>query len=220
MVRWHTPGTEIYMKNYFLQLDELELDILKEVCNVGVGNASIAFSKIMNSKISLSVPSIKVIPIMKITELIGDSNTPIVAIYFKILGDSSGDLLMIFSKTSAISLIQVLLHRNITSITDLTEMEYSALRELGNIVTSAYLNALSNMLNLAIYPSVPGIVVDLAKTAFNKVLTELKRDAGPALILETFFEEQQSGVQGYFYLLLDEKSIAKILIAAKELSSP
>src|SRR4030042_2846306 len=100
MVRWHTPGTEIYMKNYFLQLDELELDILKEVCNVGVGNASIAFSKIMNSKISLSVPSIKVIPIMKITELIGDSNTPIVAIYFKILGDSSGDLLMIFSKTS------------------------------------------------------------------------------------------------------------------------
>jgi len=207
------------MKNNEFQLTELDLDILKEISNIGIGNASIALSKILDSKIDLTVPLVTIDNVLNVTEFIDKKNKYVAGVFFKILGDSTGDLIMVLPKDSAFLLIQLLLQKEISSIENLTEIDFSAIRELGNIITSAYLSALSNMLHLSLYPSVPGLAIDSSEHMMKQALKVLDREATTSLILESKFKEEKSGVNGHVFLLLDKESVHKIITAAKELFS-
>jgi len=207
------------MKSNFMDLDDLQLDILREVSNIGVGNASIALSKMMGSKIDLSIPTINILQLNKVIELVGEGDRHIAGIHFKILGDAHGNILMILPKISAFQLIGLLLKKEIEASTDLEEVDYSVLRETGNILTSAYLSAISKMLNISLFPSVPGLIIDTSKRVMQQIMTEMEHPEGVSAILETRFKEKNSSVHGRIFLALDKDSIAKIIEAARELPS-
>ena len=202
-----------------MNLNDLQKDILKEISNIGVGNASIALSKMLRAKIDLSVPLVQILPLDKIANLVSGENGIIACVYFGIEGDVKGNILVILTKRSALSLIELLLNKTIDSPTTLEELDRSALREMGNILTSAYLGTLSEMLGITLFPTVPGLVLNDATNVKTEITDVLATTNGESLLVETQFKEQVSSIHGRFFLVLDKESVHTILDAAKELAS-
>jgi len=93
---------------------------------------------------------------------------------------------------------------------DFTEMELSAMKEVGNIITGAYLNSLSMMTNLKIYPTPPELAVDMAGAILSVPAIEFGTVGDNILLIQSqFFDEVE--IDGYFILIPDLDSYAKIL---------
>ena len=93
---------------------------------------------------------------------------------------------------------------------EFSEMELSAMKEIGNIIAGSYLSALSTMTNLVITPSVPYIAVDMAAAILSVPAIQFGQFGDNALLIETEFGDDVM-MEGYFILLPDEDSYDKIL---------
>ncbi len=95
---------------------------------------------------------------------------------------------------------------------EFSEMEFSALKEVGNIITGAYLNSLSSLTNLVIYPSVPDLTVDMAGAILSVPAIQFGELGDKMLLIQTQFFDEMT-LDGYFILVPDLDSYGKILSA-------
>ena len=154
-----------------LSMDELTnqyYDVLKELGNIGAGNATTALAQMINCKVDMSVPQVKLLEFKDLGSLVGGEEQVMVGIYLQVEGDIEGSMMFILSKIAAAHLVNKLMcgmlgiDEKAAEEYQFGEMECSAIREVGNIITGAYLNALSGLTGLKIYPSVPQIGIDMA----------------------------------------------------------
>ena len=136
------------------------LDVLKELGNIGAGNAANALAELLQSKVDMSVPQVKLINFSEIGELIGGEEQVMAGMYLAIQKDITGSILFLVKEEVALHLVKKLMGDYAQDIRG--EMEQSALKEISNIITGAYLNALSTMTGLRIEPSVPDLSIDMA----------------------------------------------------------
>ena len=136
------------------------LDVLKELGNIGAGNAATALAELLQSKVDMSVPQVKLINFSEIGELIGGEEQVMAGMYLAIQKDITGSILFLVKEEVALHLVKKLMGDYAQDIRG--EMEQSALKEISNIITGAYLNALSTMTGLRIEPSVPDLSIDMA----------------------------------------------------------
>ncbi|MCU0621827.1 MAG: chemotaxis protein CheC, partial [Gemmatimonadales bacterium] len=141
-------------------LKALELDALREVANIGAGHAATALSQMTNRTIMIQVPEVNVRPLEDVPELLGAADRVIAAVLMHMMGDLTGRTLVIFPDDSARHLCDILFRRPGGSTQAFGEMEQSGLKEVGNILVSAYLTALSDFMGMMLVPSVPSLVVD------------------------------------------------------------
>ena len=142
-------------------LDGLKLDALREVANIGAGHAATALSQIMTDRrVMVSVPDVQLISFDAFQEIFGNPNTVIVAAWMRVLGDLPGRTALAMLPESAMLLCDFMLDREPGATTVLEELEHSTMAEAGNILGSAYLNALSDLLDMMLLPSVPTLVID------------------------------------------------------------
>ena len=134
-----------------------------------------------------------------------------VGIYLQMLGDARGNILIILPRESALKLLSRLLPREKSEGTLLTELEISALKEVGNILASAYLNALGALMRKTLIPSVPVLSFDMAGAVIDYVLIELGEVGDLALMVETEFFGEDEKISGQFFLLPDPESLKVIL---------
>ena len=194
-------------------LNETELDALREVSNIGMGHAATALSQMLGKTVNLRVPQVLVTDISKVPELLGGAEKMVVGIYLQILGSARGNILMIFPRENAIRILEKLLNRENSRGGLLSELEVSALKEVGNILASAYLNALGTMLKMTLIPSVPVLSFDMAGAVVDYVLVDLAEVGDESLMVETEFFEDDEQVKGHFFLLPDTPSLQIILEA-------
>lgn len=194
------------------ELTNTQIDMLAEISNIGAGHAATALSQLLNRKILLHVPSVKVIPIAQVPDVVGGPETLVVGLFFRIFGQAKGNILILFPKESALALIADLLNREPSGAGVLQEMETSALKEVGNILAASYLNAISQMLKMVLIPSVPGLAYDMAGAVLDYILIELSQEGETALLIETEFVSE-SRIKGHFFLLPDPESLRLILNA-------
>jgi chemotaxis protein CheC len=204
----------------FEQLNARQTDALKEISNIGMGHAATALSQLLGETMMLKVPRVTVTEFAAVPELIGGAEKPVVGIILRILGDACGSLLLIFPCDSASRLLSGLLGPG-SGEGEFSEMDISTLKEVGNIVASAYLSALGQMLNLSLIPSVPAMACDMAGAVIDQVLVELGGATDMALMLETQFHgggQNQNAVTGHCFVLPDPDSLRAIFQAMEELS--
>lgn len=192
-------------------MTEEQLDALREVSNIGMGHAATALSQLMGKTITMSVPRILVMDIAQVPEVFGGADRMVVGIYLQILGNARGNILMIFPRENAIRLLEQVLPRERAKGALLTELEVSALKEVGNILASAYLNALGGMLKMTLIPSVPVLSFDMAGAVVDYVLIELAEVGDTSLMIETEFSSDGEAASGHFFLLPDPPSLEVIL---------
>lgn len=186
-------------------------DVLKELGNIGAGNATTALAQMMQCKVDMSVPQVKLLEFKELGELMGGEEMIMAGIYLGIEGDITGSIMFLLEKTAARHLVSKLMGMAPEG-EDFSEMELSALKEVGNIITGAYLNSLSGLTNLVIYPSVPDLCVDMAGAILSVPAIEFGALGDKILLIQTqFFDEMV--LDGYFILIPDLASYGRILSA-------
>lgn len=190
-------------------IDDNYYDILRELGNIGAGNATTALSVMMNSRIDMSVPKVALLDFKNITELVGSEETILVGILFMLEGDINGMMMFLLNCSSARKLINVLMGTNATSY-DFSEMELSAINEVGNIISGAYISSLATLTNMSILTSVPSLNIDMAGALLSVPAIEFGKIGDKVLMIQTNFGESDY-VNGYFLLIPDMDSYDKIL---------
>lgn len=196
-----------------LNLSDMQLDAIREIGNIGAGNSATALSQLINKKIDMNVPKVSVVPLGEIPDLVGGPDRMVAGIFLRVYGKAPGSVLFLMTKESALYLSEKLVGVPKDSIDELTEMDQSAIMEIGNILTGAYLNALSYYTKLTLLPSIPSMAVDMAGAILNIIIAQLGEMGDHALVIETQFLSEDDGINGQFFLVPDPGSLQIILNA-------
>ena len=186
-------------------------DVLKELGNIGAGNATTALAQLLQCKVDMKVPQVKLLDFCEIGSTMGGEEQIMAGIYLLVEGDITGSIMFLLEKGSARHLVSKLMGMELTS-EDFGEMEQSALKEIGNIITGAYLNSLSTLTNLKIYPSVPDLTIDMAGAILSVPAIEFGTLGDKILLIQTQFTDDYD-LDGYFILVPDLESYGKIMKA-------
>ena len=194
-------------------INEIQIDVLKEIGNIGAGNATTALAKLINSKIDMKVPKVALVEFPYLAEIIGDEEQLMVAILVTLSQDIKGMMMFMMDKKSAYYLVgQLLAGSGIEVNEDFGEMEMSAVSEIGNIITGSYLTALSSLLNMNIDMSIPYVSIDMAGAILSVPAIEFGKIGDEVLLIQTNFGDNME-VNGYFLLIPELQSYEKILKA-------
>lgn len=190
------------------KINKDKLDVLKELANIGVGNALTSLSKMLNEeKVEMDVPVATLAFLQDVPELLGGAELPVAGIYIESHGDISLTILFVLSLESASNLISILLPG---SQGEFNEIGLSALIEVGNILTASYLNALSFMTNLKMLPYPPEIAVDMSGAIISTVMAEAHIVDDEVVLLKTSLKSKQSHISGHILILPDVGALKKI----------
>jgi chemotaxis protein CheC len=198
-------------------LKELQLDALKEVANIGAGHAATALSQLTERRIMISVPEITVARLEDVPETFGDPEAVVAAVMMHVLGDLTGRTLLLLPEENAHLLCDLLLRRTPGTTTSLGQIEESGLKEAGNILAGAYLNALSDFMGMMLLPSVPSLVVEMAGAVLTTAYLNFGQDRDYVFCVETDFNFSEAGrsLKGHFLLLPDLASLRAIFEAIR-----
>lgn len=191
-------------------LNSVQIDVLREIGNIGAGNAATALSKMIAKRIDMDVPKVNILEFKDVAELVGGPEAAVVGIYFKVTGDISGSIMFLMDKKSAKFLTNLLMSRE-TDNDYLDDMEISALQEVGNILAGSYLNSLSTLTKLNLIVSVPSLAVDMAGAILSVPVILFGQVGDKVMLIETDFIEGSEHVKGNFFLVPDEDSFAILL---------
>jgi chemotaxis protein CheC len=198
-------------------LKESQLDAMREVANIGAGHAATALSEMTNRKIMITVPQVYIRPLEEACDLIGPPGDVIAAVLMHMMGDLTGRAMVLFPERSAYTLCDFLFRRSLGATTALGAMEQSSLKEAGNILASAYMNALSDFMGMMLVPSVPSLVIDLSGAVLTTAQLNFGHNRDYAFCVETAFrlEGTKEMLGGHFLLLPDVSSLRSIFDAMR-----
>jgi len=202
----------------FLKLNNVQMDILKETSNIGMGHAATALSQMIGHPVKLRVPHVTITKISQVPEYLGGAEKMMVGITLQVLGDARGSILLLFPQESAHRLLCNLIGDQ-GKVLIMNEVAISALKEVGNILASAYLSALGSMLHKTLIPSVPLLAYDMAGAVVDYVLIDLSKSSDLAMLVETDFIGESSSdlaIKGHFFLIPDPSTLDMFLDAAGE----
>lgn len=192
------------------EINETYYDVLKEIGNVGAGNATTAVANMLNMRIDMRVPKVQVLTFQKLASVISDEDEAIVGIYLEVETDISGSMMFLVKMDSAHYLVDKLMGRTSDPKKEFDEMDLSALKEIGNIIAGSYLSALSALTHMTITPSIPYLAIDMAGAILSVPAIQFGEYGDYALMIETEFGDDVM-IEGYFILLPDPESYDKIL---------
>ena len=188
------------MSDDIASLSPVQMDALREIGNVGAGNSATALSQIINRRIDMDVPRVSIVPLEEVPELVGGPDTMVVGVFLRVYGKAPSNILFLLPRDSG-------------DTQKLDFMDESALMEIGNILSGAYLNALFNFTNISLLPSIPALAMDMAGAILSVVLVQLGQMGDHALVIETEFKTEDDGIKGHFFLVPDPGSLEIILQA-------
>jgi chemotaxis protein CheC len=191
----------------------MQLDILREIGNIGSGNAATALAQLLNAKIDMNVPQVNILPFAEVPDLVGGADLHVVGLFLIATGSAPASILFLLPVDKACLLVDMLMGKKWgnTDPSNLSDMDISALMELGNIICATYLNALAMFTQLDFRPSVPALGIDMAGAILNAVLAQFAAVADHVLVLETEFKRDEQEIVGHFFLLPEPGSLDVIL---------
>lgn len=197
----------------FDNLGEFKLDVLREIGNIGAGHAATALSRLLDRPVDMDIPKVKLLPFEEIAEEVGGAEQVVIAIYFRVEGDAPSHLFFMFELEPARRLLSELLQVKDLDEDNFSEMDISALSEIGNILAGSYLSSLADFTQLAMSPTVPQLAIDMAGAVLNYGLIQYGEMGDCALFIDTKFLQDVQDIQGTFFLIPDPDSFAKIFAA-------
>jgi chemotaxis protein CheC len=198
-------------------LDSLRRDGLREVATIGAGHAATALSQLTDRRIMISVPQVRRVNFGEVPAMVSLFGDHVAVVSMRMLGDLTGRSLLVFGEADATRLCDLILRRPIGPRRALGELEQSGLKEVGNIVCSAYLTALSNFMGMMLLPSVPTLTIGLTADAIASTVDPNETQSDLVFCVDTAFraDGDESPLTGAFLLMPDQASIQAILEAIR-----
>jgi len=187
-------------------LNEIQLDALGELLNIGMGAAAASLSTMVKQEVLLTVPVIRIVHQSKVpTQLDEVPPENVCGVKQTFNGDFSGDALLLFSETKSLSLVQAVLGDSIP-LEELGEMEEEAITEIGNIILNACLSSLANIFNEHLDSEIPQYLHE----DLGELFSTGSNDDSFVLLLRMSFNIAEQDITGYVTFIMDLESITKI----------
>jgi chemotaxis protein CheC len=187
-------------------LDELEIDALTELVNIGVSRAATSLREMVGEQVLLSVPHIALVSRQRAVEILVErEDNKLVAVHQVFEGDITGRALLIFPETKSLELVRAVTGGELP-LEDIIELEQEALAETGNIILNGCLSTIANMLERNLKMSLPEILRGDSRTFFN--LAPPPEPGDIVMFLYINFAVRQGDIEGYIAMLLDMPSLA------------
>jgi chemotaxis protein CheC len=203
------------MKYRVTELTEMQTSALKEIINIGVGNAVTSLSKMINTRISIDIPELRVELIEKVPEAAGGADKVVSGVIMHVDGDINGYIMMLLPKESAETICKAVSGEESTDI--LSPMNQSMIEEIGHILAGSYISSLSEFLGLNITISPPMQTYDMLGAIMDHVLIEMSQNVECTLFFDTIFTMEGKKMEGIFLTLFDPMGMDKLLTRIDEM---
>lgn len=191
---------------------DMQFDVLREIGNIGSGHAATALAKMLDIKIDIKVPQAVVCDFNYLVKMVGGEEKIVIGILLQLSEDIEGMMMFIMDLPSSYTLLRRLMFTDLKDDEPFNDMHLSALQEIGNIITGAYLASLSDLTHLTINASIPYLSVDMAGAILSVPAIEFGKLGDKAVMIETEFElDALQNLNGYFLLIPTMDSYAKIM---------
>lgn len=184
---------------------ETELDALRELANIGSGTAATALSALVGQEIDVNVPLALALTLADAVEAAGPPEQEVVGVALPITGDMDAIVLLVFPEEDAATLC------NLLGVDPNSEVGQSALGEIGNILGSSYVGALSTMTGIVLEPHPPQTIVDMLGAIVSTVLAAGASDDDVALMLDSALTIAGSECSLAFMLVPSRAGVAEML---------
>ncbi|MHB9155636.1 MAG: chemotaxis protein CheC [Endomicrobiales bacterium] len=196
---------------------DLQMDAITEICGIASATAASALSSILDKKIMMRVPEIRILPIEAVTGVMGKTDSLVAGVYSRLIGDFNGGLLLTFPRDEVILLAEELIGAH-DKTHSLSGLDASAICEVGNIISASFVSAISTIMKRTILISVPRLAFDMLGAIVDFILIELAENAEQALVMKIEFEDVPKTISGHFFILPNPGSL-EMLLESIDLSS-
>lgn len=195
----------------FTELNDLQIDAIKEVSNIGAGNAATALSVMLNRKIDMTVPRAKIASFAKIVNYVGKEDKESVGGFLRVEGSMPMGILFMLPIEQAMFFMEILFEKHGLVSSAWNEMYDSAFKEIVNILAGSYLNAIALVSQSVLNPSVPVMAIDMAGAILGEALQQIGEVSDYALVVENVFIEKKREITGHFFLLPEPGTLELLL---------
>ncbi len=199
------------MSNLKEDIVDTTLDALKEISNMGAGNAITALSQMLSTKINMDVVEVEVKEVSDVVDMFVEEDRFMVANLIEIVLGMRAVLLLLFEEESAKEVVNKVLGYRPEDIRNVSDMERSLLMELGNILGGSYLNAVGTFLEQEIDQSTPQLVMDMASAIITMPAIELCDENQDTIIIQSRFEDSENLLKGTYIFILDKETEMSII---------
>lgn len=195
------------------ELNEIHLDVLKEIGNIGAGNAATSLSQMMNAEVNMAVPKVRILDISDAATALGGPENPVVGILAKLSGDIDGIMMFIIGQSFAGAVLESLLgiNKSQVSYASLTDMQLSAISEIGNIMIAAYLSSISTLSQMTIKSSVPAVSVDMVGALLSVPAIEMSTVSDKIIFIQEDFLSSANDITSNMMLIPSMESLTRLM---------
>ena len=191
--------------------DEKLLEMLKTIASEGIKNAAYGFSGMIGHKIEVGNPTLRLVPLLTIPELVGGLEDDAVGIYLRFEGDMVGQIMMIMPYQKALELADLLMDLPQGTIQHLGSLERSALGELGNLCGTFFLNSLAKLTGADFRPTPPAVMVDMVGAILDVVVATAGGISEHVLLMQANFMDGTRSVEANFWVIPDMNALQNLL---------
>ncbi len=215
---------EIISEVQYSSMDDFQRDALKEIGNIGAGNAANALAGMINKRVDINIPSVQIIDLNEYFESIAKKNYKIVTTWSIIVGDSKATILVVFKFSDVLKIISIMVEGmeeptdlksedNTKSINDLPELYSSALSELGNMLASHFSIAIGKMLKINLRTQPPGMSLDIGKKLLDTINSKSELYKGPTLLINTTIMIKELMASGSCVFIPNPTTLQEFLVS-------
>ena len=193
-----------------MKLSTVQADAIQELGNIGAAHAATTLSLMLGSTIEMSVPAINVIDLSQLGTYMGEESAAIVV--FELQGEIAhgGYILFYITRESAVRMTNTIL--GMTEINrPLSEMDQSALLEVGNIMVSAFLDATAELLGIIMLPSPPALTIDMAHAVMQSLIAQMQEETNEVLLFSTELVCREYKIDSDIIMMPERSTLLRII---------
>ncbi|PKL65107.1 MAG: chemotaxis protein CheC [Methanomicrobiales archaeon HGW-Methanomicrobiales-3] len=200
-----------------MEFTAVQKDAMQELANIGAAHSATTLSQLLNSQIGMSVPEITIVDIADVSRVVSDELTTMVI--FELQGDipHGGFLILHFPRDSAIRTAHIMQGEESAPLT-FSEMDQSAILEVGNIMVSSFLSASSDLLGFNLLPSPPVLVVDMAHAAITSLIAQMTVEVDDVILFRVKLTSAEHNIAGNILIFLEVTALERIARRLEEMT--
>lgn len=195
----------------YSDLNDMHIDALREIGNIGSGNAASSLAMMLSVQVDISVPTVRILDYEQVMDELGGPEQMIVGLLLCLEGEVNGMIMFLLHQGFANSLLENLLGEEPPSMGEMDEMAYSALQEVANIMAASYINAIASLTDLTIDITVPSMCVDMLGAILSVPAIQYANISDKMIFIEDKFSGQDLNAPNHILLIPDVESLGKIM---------
>lgn len=196
-------------------LAPIAMDALAEIGNIGAGTAATALAQMTGVRVDMGLPRVSLVPVEDVPDRVGGGDTVVAAILLDVTGDAPGRMVFMMPAGAARTVVDMLMglpaSHGDEEVPEFDEIALSALQEVGNVLTGAYLGALSTLTGLRLEPSPPAVGIDMAYALLATAVVEVAESSPRALLIETDFSDDDDPQVGTLMYIPTPEGLGAVL---------